>query len=213
MKFNIDQLFKNKLSEINYDFKSEYWQEMEKMLAEKAPVGGSSSGGFFNSFGFKAAIFTSTLVTLSIVGHYFSTNNDSINAPNYRQTEETISAKKADPCNELLTPLESNTVSTHNYNFNLRMPYQCDAVEYLMEKEQPNPNYFRPFNIEDYTLYNLEELIIPDPNVIVQQQIEEKNHHRVVQKSEEPKNVKPMEKTVKHVFKKKGLLYYLGIKP
>ncbi len=212
MRLNIDHLFKNKLSEIKYDFKSEYWHEMEKMLAEKAPVGGSSSGGFFSSFGFKAAIFTTTLITLSIAGHYLMNDSNSGNLPSYNQTEEVATTKKSDPCNELLTPQTSNSEDIATYNYNLRLPYRCDVVEYISEKEKSENTNYKPFNINDYTLYNLDELIIPDPTLVIHEPKAEKDNQRVVQKPEEPKNVKPMEKTVKHVFKKKGLWYYLGLK-
>ena len=45
MKFNIDNLFRTKLNEINYDFKPEYWEEMEQMIEKEGAAGISGGGG------------------------------------------------------------------------------------------------------------------------------------------------------------------------
>lgn len=236
MKYHLDKLFKSKLQEIKVDYKPEYWVEMEKMLP-KQPGGSAFTGGLaggISSIFFKAAVIISVTALVGITGYFFlnSPENEGLSSQKNIPTQNNIVSKniinnekksdKSDPCNELLSPISENTsdnnmeVAIPDYQFiPAVMPFKADVIAYLNSKESNciSNNFAEPFNVYNYYISNDEEIIIPEKYSSVSSVDNVDGKRPELPKSHEPKNIKPMEKPVKQVFKKrKGLFNRLGIK-
>lgn len=220
MKYNLDNLFKNKLQEIKVDYKAEYWKEMEKML-DKEVVGfiGGTASGFVSSWFFKSAIIV-TIVSIIGFGGYFYLNSENVNKVDV-EFQPTVNANSINnPCDELLTPHENKVESTIEATTNYipaRLPFTADYSQYLISIENKSPNSTKTtafnFNIYDYYLEVDEELIILERNIEPSRVDDNFGTPERPARHLEPKNIKPMEKPKKDVFgKKKGILYYLGIR-
>ena len=222
MKLNIDQLFKSKLSEVKVNYKAEYWQEMEKMLPKKsggASLGNSIQGGLLSSTFFKSALISTVVITTGIVGYiYFGDSADNSQPSTNSQTVVTQKEKAVDPCDELLTP-KAEGMEDISYEFeNAHLPFVADYSAYLNTNLCAENEITDDFNVYDYNLYLEEEVIIPERQYLSRKTkkkeiVEDVAPVKAMEASETPRNIKPMEKPIKRVFKKrKGLLHYLGLK-
>ena len=233
MKFNIDNLFRTKLSEVNYDFKPEYWKEMEQMLDKEGGAGASVGGFFGSSFFLKTAIIITIAVLIGIFSFMFFGKDKQNNTAPEINTETTINNNTT-----LVTPtlesIENNTeiaddaiaadeeiitTTTTKSRKTILIDYfkiSPTIVEYIGAKLDKELDIkimrnLKPYQIDQDALENDDEPLESD----FTEQIKDKPviNTKVVEKPDEPKNVRPMEKPVKHVFKKKkGLLWYLGFR-
>ena len=230
MKFNIDNLFKTKLHEINYDFKPEYWKEMEQLLEKEGNAGTVTGGGFFSSLFFKTAI---TLTIAFLIGLfsflYLGNKTKDISQPE-RKTEKKIikqtpntEAQEA-PCNEeIILPktegITTKTIKTKKNRETIKIDYvriSPTIIDYIGAKLDKELDLMimrnlKPYIIEDDPLKIEDEIIYPENVSTAQDAPNAKG--KVIEKPDPPKNVRPMNKPVKRVFKKrKGLLWYLGFR-
>jgi len=232
MKFNIDNLFRTKLNEINYDFKPEYWEEMEQMI-EKEGAAGISGGGFFSSsLFFKTAVIFTITILIGLLSFLYFGNKKPTNPQPEIKTETTITQDApieiikentdnvTEINNEIDSPIEKvapkpiaktrNTILIDYYKVS------PSIIEYISARLDKELDIKIMRNLKPYTIGD--DPLIYDDDVILPERTKQATDKPVVtrkpvKKPNEPKNVKPMEKPVKHVFKKKrGLLWHLGFR-
>lgn len=230
MKFNIDNLFRTKLSEIKYDFKPEYWKEMEQMLDKEGGAGASGSGFFSSSIFFKAAIVFTFAVLIGILSYIYFGNKKQDTPPSTKieiSKDATIIPKNIDTVNEELNDIneidpcleETESVQPSKKREEIHLDYfrvSPTIVEYIgakLDKELDIKilRQLKPYVIEDDPLQLSDEIIYPEKTESPDEDIIAPKH--TIKKPDVPKNIKPMDKPVKHVFKKrKGILWYLGFR-
>lgn len=226
MKYNLDNLFRNKLNEIQVDYKPEYWDEMKNMLPKKgggSPIGGGSFSSIISSTFFKSAIFISSFAIIGITGYFLFDQNSIIESPkeiSNNLVNKKVNLTKSDPCQDNINSMPIASSKTNNtvipYKFvPVNLPFTADYFQYLLSLEQTKPNCNQSvyiFNINDIVIDLPEEETTIERDIVLNKADDQISPNLISQKYE-PKNIKPMEKPQKDVFKsKKGILYRLGFK-
>ncbi len=97
MNIKLDDFLKNKLNDVSFDYKPEYWDEMKKKL-ENEGGGGTSSEGFIGGTSAllqKLAFFVGTVIIVGSV-IYFINTGDNVHKSDKTLNDKTIAVSKKD---------------------------------------------------------------------------------------------------------------------
>lgn len=210
----LDELFKTKLDQLNFEFKPEYWEEMEQKLQSNPAT--SNSGGSFSSFGSfgQIAIFVSVIGIAGLVTYLSVPSTNGCDEEGVKQQY-----------------YQKNFRSSHNYLIpQVKVEAKTSIVSYKVAKKAMNSleintdastpaNDGNVINIslrETLTKVNQEyqSLAITYTEEKPEQVIEPTLPNITTEvKKQSPKEIIPIEKPIKRVFKPKdGILYRLGIR-
>ena len=235
MKINIDNFFRTKLNEVNFDFKPEYWDEMEKKIEQE---GGSSisAGGLFGgtmSLVSKIAFVFTTLIIIYGLIYYFGSSAESDSSESNKQpvvkpvpakvnsTAKTIETEKA------IEKIPEQIITKTTKRKIVKKRRHLVIVEPCTEKpsvtKEIDDRLRRDVEIRfmnSFKLYNLgpleydmgQEVDIPVDPAVNNDDVNVSEPKKIA-KPDNPKDYKPMQKPIKRVFgKKKGILYRLGLR-
>lgn len=235
----LDQLFKSKLENLDYEYKPEYWTEMKEKLKQSESASGSSGSIFWgNSLAriYKASIITLSIVLLGTASYYIFNNPDSENitetsnnngvtekARNINNDSQKIQQVAPQPTDisttEDLISTKTNTREEKTiYTFKaIPFNFSPSTMEYVELKNNSKPCVFSNQKLIDIDTIAIEydpfEINTPEDRLDQKPNEEPKMGNKLDVEPKEKKNIRPMQKPVKQVFKKrKGLLWYLGFR-
>jgi len=235
MKINIDDFFRTKLNEVNFDFKPEYWDEMEKKI-EQEGAGGVSGGGFFGGslsiFSKIAFIFTTLIIIFGLI-YFFGGGSQQDDSENIEQpvvkavpanVNTTVKTEKAEKVTEpapekvIAKTTKRKTVKKRRHLVSVEpyteKPSITDEIDYRLRKEVEIRfmSSFRPYNLGPLKYDMGQEVDIPVDPAVNNDDVNVSEPKKIT-KPDNPKDYKPMQKPIKRVFgKKKGILYRLGLR-
>ncbi len=210
----LDELFKSKLDQLNFEYKPEYWNEMEQKLQLNSGTS-TTNGGFMGlgSIGQIAVVATfigiTGLVTYLSVPTKDGCDDEGVKQQYYKKNyrvsnnyilpqyetktvelkDVTVVPKKAISSIETQYEVSTPAIDTKVINISLRETLKKENEEYISVQAV----------VDNHEVIKVEETI--QPNITT------------VNRKEGPKEIIPIEKPIKRIFKPKdGILYRLGIR-
>ena len=127
-KNNIDHIIENKFEGLNYEFKDEYWSQMEKKINANISSGASTGGSIFGST-LSTVLIVSVTTILTLLAVYFLIFRGENSPPNNNICTDTVIEKQIETESINQKPIDDNSIqNTKLDNTNL------DAEEEVSEK-------------------------------------------------------------------------------
>jgi len=141
-KINIDHIISSKLDELNFEFKNEYWEQMEKELssncAGEAVTASAGIGTFVSSF---LIVTLTTIITLIIIFPWAYDFNNSTNSSNTEIQEDVNIEEVIIPQISTINNAKESSVAAPEEDKNIKTNLQEEKVAPKVKIKRSRKHY------------------------------------------------------------------------